>query len=444
MARTKKSGLNSKESRLSTPPQKKRTETLGEGRYIYYRRPANGASGIWTARWWHKATKTEAYEKLGMADDFLDANGEDVLDWTQATVKAMVWFGKQEAKIRGELEPEKTKQAPYLVSDAIKAYRQEAEREGRAMVTLDSILDTHVLPSLGDKVVERLTVEELKDWHAALAAAPRRKTGRKTSEPGEWKEKPTEEQLRARKNTANRILATLKRALTLAVINEKVSGERQPWLAVKPFKKVGGIRTRFLSKDEVQRLVNGATEEFRPLIKAAIYTGSRLGPLTRAKVGDFHPEAGTIFIQKDKDGKARHVILDDDATAWFKTHTAGRDKGELMFTRHGVKRSTRKGTEDQWMPDDQKHQMKLACTNGKVAKLTFHELRHTYASELIKQGVQLSYVAAQLGHADTRMVEKYYGHLCPSDMAKVLREKAPDWGMEDEQANVEAIQVKQA
>lgn len=43
--------------------------------------------------------------------------------------------------------------------------------------------------------------------------------------------------------------------------------------------------------------------------------------------------------------------------------------------------------------------------------------------------VPLAFVAAQLGHADTRMVEKHYGHLAPSAMADAIRALAPKLGI---------------
>jgi hypothetical protein len=51
----------------------------------------------------------------------------------------------------------------------------------------------------------------------------------------------------------------------------------------------------------------------------------------------------------------------------------------------------------------------------------FHPLRHTYASRLAMRGVPLAVIAAQLGHSDTRMVEKHYGHLAPSYVAETVR-----------------------
>ena len=43
-------------------------------------------------------------------------------------------------------------------------------------------------------------------------------------------------------------------------------------------------------------------------------------------------------------------------------------------------------------------------------------------------GVPLLVVAKNLGHADTRMVEKHYGHLAPSYVADAIRAAAPRFG----------------
>ena len=43
-------------------------------------------------------------------------------------------------------------------------------------------------------------------------------------------------------------------------------------------------------------------------------------------------------------------------------------------------------------------------------------------------GMPLIVVAKNLGHADTRMVEKHYGHLAPSYIADAIRQHAPRFG----------------
>ena len=53
--------------------------------------------------------------------------------------------------------------------------------------------------------------------------------------------------------------------------------------------------------------------------------------------------------------------------------------------------------------------------------VNFHGLRHTYASRLATKAVPFAVIAVQLGHADTRMVEKHDGHLSPSYVAETVR-----------------------
>jgi integrase len=72
-----------------------------------------------------------------------------------------------------------------------------------------------------------------------------------------------------------------------------------------------------------------------------------------------------------------------------------------------------------------------ACEHAKINPLiSFHGLRHTYASLAVMNGAPLLVIAKNLGHADTRMVERHYGHLAPSYIADAIRAAAPKFGIE--------------
>jgi len=60
---------------------------------------------------------------------------------------------------------------------------------------------------------------------------------------------------------------------------------------------------------------------------------------------------------------------------------------------------------------------------------SFHGLRHTYASLALMNGVPLQVMAENLGHADTRMCEKHYGHLAPSHKRDAIRAGAARFGL---------------
>jgi site-specific recombinase XerD len=70
--------------------------------------------------------------------------------------------------------------------------------------------------------------------------------------------------------------------------------------------------------------------------------------------------------------------------------------------------------------------MKDACERARIEPpANFHALRHTYANLTIMNGAPLMVVARNLGHADTRMVEKHQGHMAPSYVADAIRAAAP-------------------
>ena len=61
-----------------------------------------------------------------------------------------------------------------------------------------------------------------------------------------------------------------------------------------------------------------------------------------------------------------------------------------------------------------------------LENISLHELRHSYASTMVRAGAPLVVVGRALGHADTRMVDQHYAHLAPSYVAEVIRSTAPD------------------
>jgi integrase len=46
-----------------------------------------------------------------------------------------------------------------------------------------------------------------------------------------------------------------------------------------------------------------------------------------------------------------------------------------------------------------------------LAKIRFHDLRHTYASLLINQGEHPKYIQNQMGHSSIKVTMDVYGHL---------------------------------
>ena len=192
------------------------------------------------------------------------------------------------------------------------------------------------------------------------------------------------------------------------------------WRKVKSFKSVDAARVRYLTVEEARRLVNASDSEFRILVQAALQTGCRYSELARLEVADFNPDSGTLAIRQSKSGRARHVVLTNEGTSLFGRLTAGRTGSEVML---------RKANGDAWRTSHQLRPIAQACQRAKInPPVSFHALRHTWASLTAMNGTPLLVVAKNLGHADTRMVERHYGHLAPSYIADALRAGAPKFG----------------
>ncbi len=378
-------------------------KVIGAGLHVGYRKGKR--AGMWVVRRYAGAS-SYVVETIAEADDHADANGIDVLSFWQAQDEAR--------KISGAL---KRTSGPYKVRDAISDYLEELE--GRASYNDTRLrLEAYALPIIGDKHVDKLTAETLRNWHRELAKAPKRiRTMRGAAEA---RTRPVNlddpETARRRKVSANRLLGLLKAAFNHAFREGKAQSDTE-WRRVKPFKDVNRSRATYLTLAQCKRLINTADPEFRLLVRAALETGARYSELCRLRVADYNPDSGTLHIRMSKSGECRHVYLTDEGKTFFGQLVAGRGTGEPILRR-------------EWKPSEQQRPMRSACERAKIdPPVGFHQLRHTWASHAVMGGMPLPVVARNLGHADTRMVERHYGHLAPSYVAEAVRKHAPRFGV---------------
>ncbi|WP_372376274.1 tyrosine-type recombinase/integrase [Acinetobacter ursingii] len=62
---------------------------------------------------------------------------------------------------------------------------------------------------------------------------------------------------------------------------------------------------------------------------------------------------------------------------------------------------------------------KCAVNRAEIGHVRIHDLRHTFASFLIKQGIPLYHVSQLLGHSDVRITQRY-AHLAPENLHECL------------------------
>jgi len=73
-------------------------------------------------------------------------------------------------------------------------------------------------------------------------------------------------------------------------------------------------------------------------------------------------------------------------------------------------------------------------SGAKIAPaVSFHELRHTYASLLAQAGADLLTISKLLGHADTRITARHYAHLCDKTLANTVDKLLPNFGFKPDE-----------
>lgn len=82
----------------------------------------------------------------------------------------------------------------------------------------------------------------------------------------------------------------------------------------------------------------------------------------------------------------------------------GRKPTEKLFLRANGKA---------WKESEQQRPMDAAREAANGEGVTFHILRHTYASHSLMNGMTINVLAKQLGHRETRIMLRHYAHLCP-------------------------------
>lgn len=390
--------------------------TIEPGLHLGYRKLKGVAgrtriSGKWVVRY-YDGNQSYTAETIATADDFSDADGVAILDFWQAQAAARQRMVSRVHSATGS--------GPCTVETAIERYVEQLEAKGKDPKDTRTRAYAMIVPALGKVRVADLTSDRIREWLKELVSSKPRVRTAKDQPQRHRNVTPSNKSLRRRRSTVNRVHAILKAALTQAYRDGLVRSD-EAWRRVKLFEKATVSRARYLTVEETQRLINTCEPEFRTLVQAAVLTGCRYGELCRLVVSDFNSDSGTIAIHQTKTGRPRHVVLTEEGAAFFRQLCAGRPGDAVIL---------RKSNGRPWGPSHQIPLMVQACHRATIKPaITFHGLRHTYASLTIMGGAPLMVVAENIGHADTRMVQKHYGHLSKSYIADAIRAAAPQFGI---------------
>ena len=279
------------------------------------------------------------------------------------------WLTDQEARVA----------AGDLASSTLEGYHDELKR--------------HILPVFGDRQILSITPDDLVRWHRDM----QRRGLSAWSIKHAW--------------------APLRLVLRYAVRHYGLPGNPADSLLPQERPKPGEDRKRFLNRTEITSLLQVAVDPYRLPIATAIFSGLRIGELLGLTWQEVDFKAGVIKVrfQATRPGERarlktpaarRDVILMPELGSDLRKHRLASpfaQPADIVF-------ASKVGTS----PNDRNvanRGLKVACREAGLEGVSFHALRHTFASILIAQGHDVVFVSRQLGHANAAITLKVYAHL---------------------------------
>lgn len=155
-----------------------------------------------------------------------------------------------------------------------------------------------------------------------------------------------------------------------------------------------------LTKREISQLTaNTLNKKHRVILQLAYGAGLRVSEVANLRVQDLDFEALRIHISNSKGAKDRISFLPATLVNPLKNLIAGKNSTDYVFeSNRGGKLSLR---------SLQKIFEKALETSNIQKHATFHSLRHSFATHLLEDGIDIRYIQELLGHTNIRTTQRY-------------------------------------
>lgn len=253
-------------------------------------------------------------------------------------------------------------------------YLPHLQNTRRNMASDLSFWKNHLLPKFGGKHLDQLTQQEVIDAQQAM-----RKAGYADGTANKWIV-----QLRYMYNVCKKL---------------KIPGtDYNPAADVKQFRVEG--RERFLSAEETERLRVAVERSENPQLKYIValllMLGCRKRELLDAKWEHFDLDRRTWKIPLSKAGRTETVFLSEASISVLKKLPRWDKCPYVLPNPHTLKPFT--GIHYAW---------DTARKRAGLDDVRLHDLRHSFASNLVNSGQSIYVVSKALRHSSTRMSERY-------------------------------------
>ncbi|MCG8549331.1 MAG: site-specific integrase [Desulfobacterales bacterium] len=204
--------------------------------------------------------------------------------------------------------------------------------------------------------------------------------------------------------------------------------------------KYDNKRVRFLSQDEAHHLLEilqKKSQETYEIALLSLHCGLRAGEVFSLTWKDIDLDHCLITLLDTKSSRTRTVSMTADVMSCLMAKEPG-SKQDLIFPdrknggiRKQISKTFPRAVTDAGLNDG---------IEDRRQRVTFHTLRHTFASWLVMEGISLYDVKELLGHATLTMTERY-AHLAPGRNKRAAATMEQIFNKKDNLENIAGIKV---
>lgn len=166
-----------------------------------------------------------------------------------------------------------------------------------------------------------------------------------------------------------------------------------------------------LSQEEVLRIISVTTNlKHRAIITLLYSCGLRISELINLRLKDFHLERKQLIVKSGKGRKDRYVSLAESFIPLLKNYYYSYKPKEFFV--EGIQA-------EKYSASSVRAFLKKSCKKASIHRaVTPHTLRHSYATHLLENGVDIRYIQSLLGHSrpETTMI---YTHVKRKDLIQI-------------------------
>ena len=267
------------------------------------------------------------------------------------------------------------------LSELVEAYLKYCEISNRpSTINLKKDAYKSFRDFLGNCYVDKITPEKIESWMTSLNVS---------------------------KTSVNIKLRTVKAMFNWGAKRGLLQDNPFVNSGIQQYKVPDSDPERYFTLKEIELILNNLKsldEQLWRLVFLALETGGRLSELNYLTGDDIDLKNGRVLFRgpTTKTGQRRYVPLREKAVEEMQSWGIEKERNlfHWQYSSNASKRFRALLRE-------------LNLRETRTSTRSFHTLRHTYASHLLMNGVNIFTVSRWLGHSSVRVTEKHYGHLIP-------------------------------